>query len=131
VVTDSPNWRFSKDFDARAAGDESLSCGDGRQRPCRVVELTPRDVKSAPAKLRYWVDRDGRPWKGTHLSASGKTFRTIDYLAYESTATGERATAMRVTSGAEVDEIKFTQIQAQEPPANFFDVDSLPTLSVD
>jgi hypothetical protein len=130
VVTDSPNWRFSKDFDARLAGEDSIACGDGRERSCRVIELTPRpDLKSAPATLRYWVDREGYPWKGMHLSASGKTFRTVEYLAYESTAGGERPTAMRVTAGTEIDEIKFSQIRTQESPARFFDVDALPSLN--
>ena len=131
VIADSLNWRLSKDFEARLAGNEALVCADGRERACRVLEFTPpREVKSAPALLRCWVDREGRPWKAMHLSASGKLFRTIEYLDYEPALGTERAAVMRISAGADTTEIRFRQMQAQESPPQYFELAALPTLEL-
>jgi len=124
TATDSPNWRLSRDFSASSAGQENLACGDGRTRTCTVLDFTPHAPSSpAPARMRFWVDEEGRYWKVEHFTRSGKLFRTIEVLRYENLLGSMRVASQRITSGPEVAEVTLSEVRASRLPPEWFDPD--------
>jgi hypothetical protein len=129
MAFDSPNWRLAEDFSATPAGRESLLCGDGETRPCNVIDFVPATKSaSAPARMRYWVDDTGRYWRIEHFTASGRLFKTIDNIRYETVQGAKRAVGMRIRSGSETAEARFSETQARTSPREWFEPGSLPLI---
>lgn len=130
MAFDSPNWRLAEDFSATPAGRETIPCGDGETRQCHVIDFVPATKSaSAPARMRYWVDDTGRYWRIVHFTASGRLFKTIDNIRYETVLGSQRAVGMRIRAGSETAEASFSGTQARTSPREWFESDKLPLIN--
>jgi len=129
MAFDSPNWQLAKDFLATPSGREVILCGDGETRQCTVIDFVPATKSaSAPARMRYWVDDNGRYWRIEHFTASGRLFKTIDNIRYETVQGAKRAVGMRIRAGSETAEASFSNTQARTSPREWFEPEGLPLI---
>ncbi len=130
MVADLMNWRFVDDFDHKKIGQEPV-INAGVSHACTVLDFTPKpNVKNRSSLVRCWIDAAGRPWKAEHYTASRKIFRSVLFTKYETVLGAERATGLRIDSRGSIEEISLSQLKTGSTPAEYFDPEQLPRITV-
>lgn len=128
--SESLNWSFAEDCDARLLREEPLPSPDAKtMHRCSVIEFTAKpEHRLLPPRMVYWVDAGGLSWKATHHTSGGKVLRTIEFTRYAPVLGAVHVVAMRLTSRGETHDLEITGLRAQESPAEYFEVRHLAKL---
>lgn len=131
AFSESLNWSFTDDCDARLLREETLRNAGAGEHPCFVIEFTPKaERRLLPPRMLYWVDAEGRTMRAEHYASSGKLLRTIEFTKYARVLGAERVVAMRLISRGETHEMTFSNLKEEESPAEYFEVRQLSKLKL-
>lgn len=126
---------FARDYQARLAGEETITDGERKTRASQKLELKPTGDGAVYAAIELWIDAASKaPIKARFFADSGRLLKTAYYRKFQRQLGADRPTETVIIDGVDTQSVTLVRLgdyAARDLPAAWYQKEFLPRFNAE